>query len=52
MPKEVTILCLIQEIKYLKQQICKTPQLQYIGLCQWVSTRPQCQIGVYSNKIN
>ena len=47
MPKEVTILYLLQEIKYLKQQIHNTPQLHYIGLCQWVSTRPLCPQGKY-----
>lgn len=48
MPREVTILGLLQEIKYLKQQILNTPQLHYIGLCQWVSTRPLCPRGNYS----
>lgn len=47
MPKNVTILCLLQEIKYLKQQIYKTPQLTYVGYCQWESTRPTCPKGKY-----
>ena len=40
MPKDVTILCLLQEIKYLKRQIYNTSQLQYTGYCQWTSNRP------------
>ena len=48
MSREVTVLCLLQEIKYLKQELLNTPRLHYIGLCQWVSTRPLCPQGKYS----
>ncbi len=49
MPKEVTILTLLQEIRYLKQQLMKTPELHWLGLDQWVSTRPMARKGVYSS---
>ena len=49
MPKDVTILCLLQEIKYLKRQIYNTSQLQYTGYCQWTSNRPLRPKGIYSS---
>lgn len=49
MPKEVTILCLLQEIKYLKRLIANTPELHYVGLVQWESTRPQVPKGRYTD---
>ena len=48
MPREVTILTLLQEIRYLRQQIAKTPELHWVGLDQWLSTRPMARKGVYS----
>lgn len=49
MPKDITILCLLQEIKYLKRQIYNTPHLQYTGYCQWTSNRPLRPRGIYSS---
>ena len=48
MPRDVTILCLIEEIKHLKQVIEQTPELQYVGFCQWRSTRPLARRGEYT----
>jgi len=49
MPRDVTIITLLQEIKYLRQQIANTPELHYVGFCQWWSTRPQAPPGRYTN---
>ena len=49
MPREVTILTLLQEIRYLKQELAKTPELHWLGLDQWLSTRPMARKGVYSS---
>ena len=49
MPREVTILTLLQEIRYLKQELAKTPELHWLGLDQWLSTRPMAREGVYSS---
>ena len=49
MPRDVTIITLLQEIKYLRQQIANTPELHYVGLVQWESTRPQVPTGRYTD---
>lgn len=49
MPRDVTIITLIQEIRYLRQQIAKTPELHWVGLDQWVSTRPMARKALYSS---
>ena len=40
MAKTSFILCLIQEINYLKQYILNHPQLHYVGESQFESNRP------------
>lgn len=49
MPRDVTILCLLEEIKHLKRVIEQTPELHYVGFCQWTSTRPQARVGQYTH---
>jgi len=49
MPRDVTILCLLEEIKHLKRIIEQTPELQYVGFCQWRSTRPSARKGIYTH---
>jgi len=49
MPREVTILCLLSEIRYLKRKLANMPELQYVGNVQWVSTRPQVPEGRYTD---
>ena len=49
MPREVTILYLLEEIKHLKRIIEQTPELHYIGFCQWRSTRPLVRRGRYTS---
>ncbi len=49
MPRDVTILCLLEEIKHLKRVIEQTPELHYVGFCQWKSTRPQARMGQYTH---
>ena len=48
MPRAVTILCLLEEIKHLKRVIEQTPELHYVGFCQWRSTRPLARKGEYT----
>ena len=49
MPRDVTILCLLEEIKHLKRIIDQTPELQYVGYCQWQSSRPNARKGEYTS---
>jgi hypothetical protein len=49
MPRDVTILCLLDEIRHLKQIIEQTPELHYVGFCQWRSTRPLVRRGLYTS---
>ena len=49
MPRDVTIICLLEEIKHLRQVIEQTPELHYVGFCQWRSTRPSARIGQYTH---
>ena len=51
MPREVTILCLLQEIRYLKQKIANTPEFHYVGHDQWYSTRPYARAALYSSEL-
>jgi len=50
MPREVTILCLLSEIRYLKRKLANMPELQYIGNVQWVSNRPMARMATYSSE--
>jgi len=49
MARDVTILCLLQEIKYLKRTLLRLPQLTYVGSIQFESTRPSARKATYSS---
>ncbi len=49
MARDVIILCLLQEIKYLKRTLLRLPQLTYVGSIQFESTRPSARKATYSS---
>ena len=51
MPREVTISCLLSEIRYLKRKLANMPELHYVGHCQWESTRPMARMATYSSAL-
>lgn len=51
MPREVTILYLLSEIKYLKRKLANMPELQYVGNVQWESNRPMARMATYSSEL-
>ena len=50
MPREVTILTLLQEINYLRLELRNRPYFHYIGNHQFTSNRPSCPQGVYTSE--
>lgn len=50
MPREVTILTLLQEIKYLKLELLNQPEFHFVGCHQFWSNRPTCPKGVYTSE--